>query len=293
MRWVEALRLQHWIKSGFCLAALFFHGNATEWRSWLAVLPVVLSFSLASSAGYLVNDLVNREEDRHHPRKKRRPIACGLLAPRSAWITVIILATAAFVLAFTVYGWGGVVWTVGGYYALSWLYSYLLRDLPLLDVVFLALGFVLRVAAGAFALQIVDPTVYPTLWLLGCTYFLALLIGFGKRKGEWFLLERTHRKLGETRKALRGYTPELLDVLTGCSAILAGGTYLAYCLDRPDRVPFILTAVPAMTGLMSYLRLAWRSTMVEVPERLILRSPILAGSVAAWLALVVVFTAMG
>ncbi len=290
--WVEALRLTHWIKSGFCLAAIFFHGSAMQLGAWLHVLPVVVCFSLVSSAGYLLNDIVNREEDRRHPRKKRRPIASGLLSIGRAWAAIVVLATGSFVVLWSFYGWGPVLWVVGGYYCLSWGYTFLLRGLPLLDVLFLALGFVARVAVGAYALNAHDETAYPTAWLLGCTYFLALLLGFGKRKGEWLLLEKVHREMGSTRKALRGYTSDLLDVLTGASAILAGGTYIAYCLDRPDRIPFVFTGIPALAGLMSYLRLAWRSTVVETPERLFLHSPLLVASVAVWLAMVAAFTAI-
>lgn len=284
--------MPHWIKSGFCLAAIFFHGSAFDLLAWYHVLPVVLCFSLISSAGYLLNDLVNREEDRRHPRKRSRPIASGQLSQREAIVALILFAVVAFALLAVMYGWGPVIWVVGAYYLLSWLYTFLLRDLPLLDVLFLASGFVARVAAGAYALQFYDATAYPTGWLLFCTYFLALLLGFGKRKGEWLLMERMRREMGVTRKALRGYTPDLLDTLTGCSALLAGGAYIAYCLDRPDRIPFVFTGVPALAGLMSYLRLAWRSTVVETPERLFLHSPALVASVAIWLAMVAAFTAL-
>ncbi|MFM1557692.1 MAG: UbiA prenyltransferase family protein [Roseibacillus sp.] len=290
--WLEAFRVQHWTKSGFCVAALFFHGSAFKVEAWLTVLPIVLCFSLVSSAVYLVNDIVNREEDRRHPRKRKRPIASGRIALRSAWVAVIILAGTALGLAWWFYHGGTVVWVLIGYYFLSWIYSFFLRSLPLIDVLVLALGFVARVAAGSYALQSYDLTAHPTVWLLSCTYCLALLLGFGKRKGEWLLLEKTHRELGVTRKALRGYTPDLLDVLTGCSALFAGGIYLAYCLNRPDRIPFVFSAIPALTGLMSYLRLAWRSTVVETPERLLLHSPGLVISLVAWLGMVAFFTAL-
>lgn len=181
---------------------------------------------------------------------------------------------------------------VGGYYVLSWLYSFFLRSVPVVDVLTLALGFAARVAAGAYALQTYDETAYPTGWLIGCTYFLALLLGFGKRKGESLLLERAHASMGETRRALQGYSATTLNVLTGCSAALAAGTYVAYCMTRPDRFPFVLTAAPAIVGLSSYLRLAWRSTLVETPERLFLHSPVLVGAVAVWLGMVAFFTAI-
>lgn len=289
--WLEALRCQHWIKSGFCLAALFFHGSALEFEAWLAVLPIVICFSLISSAVYLVNDIVNREEDRRHPRKRKRPIASGKISIPAAWRAVVVLAVSSVGLAWWFYDGGTVVWVLIGYYFLSWMYSFYLRDLPLLDVLVLAVGFVARVAAGSYALQSFDITAYPTGWLLTCTYCLALLLGFGKRKGEWLLMVRTQREMGITRKALRGYTSPLLDVLTGSSALFAGGIYITYCLFRPDRIPFIFTAIPAVTGLMSYVRLAWRSTVVEAPERLLLRSPALVISLVVWIALVAAFTA--
>ncbi len=292
-KWLVALRTQHWIKSGFCLAALFFHGSVLEPAAWMAVLPIALCFCLISSAVYLANDIVNRAEDRRHPRKCRRPIASGQISVRRAWLAIVLLAGGSLGFAWWFYGGGTVTGVLAGYYLLSWIYSYYLRGLPLLDVLVLATGFVARVAAGAYALQRFDPTAHPTGWLLSCTYFLALLLGFGKRKGEWLLLEKTHREMGITRRALRGYTADLLDVLTGCSALLAGVIYLAYCLNRPDRIPFVFTTLPALTGLMSYLRLAWRSTVVETPERLLLKSPGLVISLAIWILLVSWFTALG
>ncbi|MDP7106190.1 MAG: UbiA prenyltransferase family protein, partial [Roseibacillus sp.] len=234
-KWLVALRTQHWIKSGFCLTALFFHGSVLELAAWMAVLPIAFCFCLISSAVYLANDIVNRAEDRRHPRKCRRPIASGRISVRRAWLTIVLLAGGSLGFAWWFYGGGAVTGVLAGYYLLSWIYSYYLRGLPLLDVLVLATGFVARVAAGAYALQHFDPTAHPTGWLLSCTYFLALLLGFGKRKGEWLLLEKTHREMGITRRALRGYTADLLDVLTGCSALLAGAIYLAYCLNRPDR----------------------------------------------------------
>ena len=97
---------------------------------------------------------------------------------------------------------------------------------------------------------------------------------------------------GVTRRALRGYTTDLLNVLIGGSAMCAGFIYVAYCLSRPDRLPFVFTAVPALTGLASYLRLAWGSASVETPEYLLLRSRGLSISLVGWLSLVGWFTAI-
>ncbi len=291
-RWLVSLRVNHWTKSGFCLAALLFHGAVFDGSAWFAVLPAAICFCLVSSAVYLANDIFNRKEDRCHPDKRDRPIAAGHIAVRVAWVVVIVLVGTALGLSFVFYGGGSVTRVLIGYYLLSWLYSFCLRGLPLVDVLVIGLGFVARVAAGAFALQSFDFTAHPTGWLVGCTYFLALLLGFGKRKGEWLLMESSGMALGSTRRALRGYTAELLNVLIGCSALFAGSIYVAYCLSRSDRMPFILTAVPALWGLLSYLKLAWGSTSVETPEYLLLRSRSLLISLIGWLVLVGWFTAV-
>ncbi|NNM30690.1 MAG: UbiA family prenyltransferase [Akkermansiaceae bacterium] len=288
--WATALRVRHWIKSGFCLAALFFHGNAFDLAAWRAVLPMVAAFSLVSSAGYLLNDIVNRLEDRRHPRKRHRPIAAGLIGSGQAWIAIALLVTAGLAVGFSFYGPGKAMACVGGYLGLTAAYSLWLRGIPVVDVLAVAAGFAARVAAGSYALQSIYEDVYPTPWLLVCTYFLAMLIGFGKRKGEEALLVHEHQEFGPTRKALRGYRPRLLNFLTAGSAALAGGAYVMYCLQRPEPVPFVLSAIPAIMGLGSYLRLAWRSSLVEMPEFLLLRDPVLTGSVALWVLMVALFT---
>ena len=97
---------------------------------------------------------------------------------------------------------------------------------------------------------------------------------------------------GVTRRALRGYTTELLNVLISGSALCVGVIYVAYCFGRPDRMPFAFTAVPALAGLICYLKLAWDSTAVETPERLFLSSRGLLTSVLGWLLLVGLFTSV-
>lgn len=283
--WARALRPTHWIKSGFCLAALFFHGDGLNPEAWLRILPVAVSFALAASAGYLFNDLLNIGEDRRHPRKRHRPIASGRLSFGAVRLVIIVLAVLSLGLTAWIYGPGPTLGVLAGYLGITALYSLFFRQVPFVDVIVIGLGFVARVAAGAYALDLV-----PTVWLLACTYTLALLLGFGKRKGEWRCMERHHQAVGQTRRALQGYTEKMLDRAIGVSALLAGGAYAAYCLQRPDRVPFILTTVPVFMGLVAYLRFAWRSESVETPERLFLHSPLLLVAVAVWVGMVVAFS---
>lgn len=285
--WIKSIRPKHWVKNGFCLAALIFSGQAGDLASWWQLIPLLAGFCLLSSGGYLINDAVNVEEDACHPRKRLRPLAAGRLNKKSVIAVGVLLAVVGFSIMLWKYnGQPGLVgWspTVGlGYFILTVSYSLFLRELPLLDVLILGLGFIFRVVAGAFALDLV-----PTFWLLSCTYAVVLLIGFGKRQGEWRVIEHSHQQLGNTRKALTGYTPMVMNVMSIFCGLVAGGLYLAYCISRPDGIPFILTGIPVLTGLMSYLRLVWRSEQVDAPEDLLFKSPLLLGSVIVWVIMII------
>lgn len=285
--WIISIRPKHWIKSGFCIAALVFSGQAANINLWLLLLPVIVGFCMLSSASYLINDVINIEEDSCHPRKCFRPLAAGRLKKQSAIIVGVSLALLGFSLMYSAYGSedGLVRLTpfVGvSYFLVTILYSVYIRNWAFFDVLVLGLGFIFRVVAGAYALNLA-----PTLWLLSCTYLMVLLIGFGKRQGELNVIASIHEELGDTRKALKGYRSSVLKKLTYICALLAGGLYIAYCVWRPDRVPFILTAIPVLTGLLAYLKLVNKSQQVESPENLLFKEPVLLGSVMAWILLVI------
>lgn len=288
--WLHSMRPKHWVKNGFCLAALIFSGQANDLYRWLELGPLFVSFCLLSSAGYLLNDALNVDEDRKHPRKKNRPLAAGRLSKRSVVSVGGGLVVLALAVLFVLFGGkeGLVGWTpwVGlAYYLFTASYSFFIRGIPLFDVLFLGLGFVLRVVAGAFVLNL-----EPTIWLLSCTYAIVLLIGFGKRQGELRVLGHGGQELGDTRKALRSYTPGLLNALTGFCGLMAGALYFAYCMSRPDRVPFVFTGIPVLVGLISYMRLVCRSEQVDAPEELLLKSPVLLLAVISWVSLIIFFS---
>lgn len=278
--WVQMLRPNHWVKSGFCLAALFFGGRFLSVESWLLLAPLLVAISLLSSAGYIVNDCLNREEDRHHPRKRMRPIASGGIGVKVALFSAGGLITVSVFILKNAYGVGEVFFLATGYLILTCLYSVLFRSIPVLDVMTLSVGFVVRVLSGAYAIGLP-----PTWWLVGCTYSLALLLGFGKRRGELVLFRKRGENVGGTRKALKGYSFFLLDCLLAGCAFLCLATYIAFVVVR-GQFWLGLSIVPVSLGVSDYIRMAWRSEVVETPEALFLRSPILLASVGSWLACV-------
>jgi len=157
-----------------------------------------------------------------------------------------------------------------------------IRNYPIWDVLILGLGFLFRVVSGAFALNL-----QPTYWLLFCTYSFALLIGFGKRYGEWKNVSvHGEQNLGDTRRALKGYSPKLLrSIIVGCS-IVTGLVYVGYCFTRDNAMLFLLTSFPVLFGLFIYNKMMDHSQQVESPESLIFNKPSLLLSVLIWIILI-------
>lgn len=280
---LEAMRPRHWVKSGFCLAALFFSGSMTSLEAWGNVLPLLVVFSLISSAGYVVNDLWNLEEDRNHPRKRKRAIARGALSTKGALITVGVLYMGAIGLSFFMYGGTAGTWCVIGYVGLNLTYTFLLRRVPVLDVFAISFGFVLRVMGGAYVIGVA-----PSEWLMGLTYFLALLLGVGKRKGEIRFIDKSAGTVGSTRRSLGWYQGDFssVSIIVVASALFV--SYCLYCVVVQKGFPFIISAVPVGVALSSYVRAAGRSTEVEVPEQMLMKKSVILSAFCVWVVMVVV-----
>jgi 4-hydroxybenzoate polyprenyltransferase len=213
----RALRPRQWVKNGLLFIGILFSVDRGHPASdWLKVFGAFLIFCALASAIYLVNDVSDLEQDRLHPRKRKRPIAAGLVPVRAALIMAALLgavglaASAALGLKF---------FAVALFYAvLTVSYSFWLKHEVILDVMALAGCYVVRAAAGAIAIG-----VNVTPWLMVCTSLGALLVGLGKRRNELTTLEDA---VGH-RRALTGYTLPLLDQMI---TIAAAGTLLAYVL---------------------------------------------------------------
>lgn len=230
-------RPKQWTKSAFVAVGPFF-GGATSIDELWAVLLAMIAFALASSGCYVVNDLRDAHADRLHPRKRRRPIASGRISPATAKAFAMSLWAAA---AASVAGLALLLTTthalaLGGVLLLYVLnvtaYSLRLKHVPVLDVLSLALGFVLRVLGGCAAVGIT-----PSTWLLNVTLFLAMFLAFGKRLGE-------RRTLGDDASAARAvqgvYTDELLRMMVVVTAVAMLLTYAGYVQDNESRFVWIL-----------------------------------------------------
>ena len=201
----------------FVLAPATFAGGLTEPSTLAAAVVAAVAFCAAASAVYLFNDLVDRERDRRHPRKKLRPVASGALGVVPASVAAAILALVAC----------GAAWTLNGqttllvfvYLAVNLLYTVWLKEIVILDVMVLSSGYVIRVLAGAAAVGAAVSA-----WLILCTVFLALFMGFSKRRHELVLLTD---EAGEQRAVLTHYSPTFLDQMMN---VVTASTLLSYAL---------------------------------------------------------------
>ena len=261
------LRVKQWTKNAVVFAAFVFamgdrNQNLAAWELWKVCLAA-LAFSLVSSAVYVFNDWRDAPQDRAHPIKRHRPIAAGEVAPGPA------LGVAAVLLAV---GLGGawrlgieLLWVIAAYLVLQVVYTLGLKRIPLVDVIVIAFGFVLRALAGAVVIHVpISP------WLLLCTLFLALFLGLCKRRHEKVNLVGI-----STREALDGYDERLLDMLI---TMTSGASLVCYSIYTlwPETVAKFGTSWMGATipfvifGLFRYMDLVYRQDKGDRPEHILL-----------------------
>lgn len=219
---IKTGRPQEWIKNLFVFAGLLFSGKFNDPHAVLEATLTFAAFCAISSAGYYVNDLVDVELDRKHPKKRFRPLAAGELSERAAMTIAPALAAIAIAL-----GFGAVGWEVGlmvvGYGAAQMAYSLGLKQIVIVDVMTLAGLFILRVAAGAVAVD-----AHASEWLLLCTGMFALFLGFTKRRQE--AVSELHEGTS-SRPVLEHYSLPFLDQMV---ALVTTGTVISYSIYAVD-----------------------------------------------------------
>jgi len=278
---LELLRPQQWIKNAFVLVGLVF-GHA--WRDPAmvnAVLLATLAFCLASGAVYAFNDARDAARDREHPDKRTRPVARGAVSPGEAHALSAVAAIVALALAAWV-GWRAVA-IVAAYLVLSATYTVWLKHIPVLDVVAIAAGFMLRLLAGTLGVGI-----EPSKWLLACGFLLTLFLGFAKRRAE---IARLADDAGQHRAVLEDYSIGFLDKAIMLCAAGMIAAYAWYTLAAETALihgtgSLALTLPWVLLGTGRYLyRLRLRGGGGDPAEEL-LRDPLMALSVAGWIATV-------
>lgn len=281
---IKTMRPRQWTKNAFIFAALIFDKQLFIIESFSRTLAGVILFCLISSSVYILNDIVDVEADRQHPEKKNRPIPSGKLPIRVAWILLIVLVVVTFILAGLLSPAFEAV--IISYFIINIAYSKWLKHIPILDVLIIASGFVLRVHAGVTLIEVerFSP------WLYVLITLLSLFLGFGKRRAELALLEDG---AGSHRKVLEGYTLPLLDQYI---MIVSGTTIVAYSLytfsapNLPENHSMMLTIPFVIYSIFRYLYLIQVKHAGGTPEEILLSDRPFQLSMILWgLAVLAVF----
>jgi 4-hydroxybenzoate polyprenyltransferase len=269
---LRALRPKQWAKNVFLFAAIIFSLKFTDPNAWLQTILGAISFSLLASTGYIFNDARDVEADRKHPKKRLRPIASGALPLNVAYALMALVFSAGVVLALTLSPQFLLVALL--YFTTTISYSFYFKHIVILDVMFLAACYLWRAAAGAVAIEV---SISP--WLLTCTAFIALFLGFNKRRGELLMLSERGVE-GVTRKNLRQYTQNLIIEF---QAITTSGTIISYALYTVlgSPTPWMLLTLPyVMYGIFRYIYLVTVHAEGDAPDETLLKDkPILATGV--------------
>jgi 4-hydroxybenzoate polyprenyltransferase len=273
---LRAMRPRQWAKNVFVFAALVFDEQLVRPEPLVRIMVGFAMLCLISSSVYLVNDVADVEADRRHPVKRTRPIAAGELAIPVAAAAAGLLAAISLLISFALGNSFG--WIVAGYFGLNLLYSLWLKHAAIIDVLIIAAGFVLRVAAGVSLIQVsrFSP------WLYVCTTLLALIIGFGKRRAELLLLAEG---ANSHRRVLDGYNVELLDqliVVVSATTIMAYSLYTFSAENLPANHLMMLTIPFVLYGIFRYLRLIHVENIGGAPEELILTDRPLLINLLLW-----------
>jgi 4-hydroxybenzoate polyprenyltransferase len=280
---LKEMRPRQWSKNGIVFMALIFSVNQDwlpekigTWDHLVArALITALCFCAVSGAEYMINDLKDRESDRMHPTKRRRPIAAGLVGPREAVIWAACLAAGGIIVAFLVDWRTGAVMV--GYLSLMLAYTAFLKYQVILDVMTIAAGFVLRALAGAYAIDV--PT---SPWLYVVTALGALFLAITKRRAEVSLLQGDATN---HRATLEHYTPALLDQMT---AMVTASTIIAYALytftaeNLPANHMMMITIPFVGYGIFRYLFLSLNGDEGGSPEEVLLKDKPLIVTILAW-----------
>lgn len=288
---LRLMRPHHWPKNAFLFAGLMFAEQHRLFDPAMIARTIVgfAMFCVASSIAYIINDILDAPQDRLHPEKRNRPIASGQVPVSAAVVLAVILSVGVLVGSFVLSPPFCVVIVV--YLIMNILYTLWLKHRCLIDVMIIALGFVLRALAGV--LLIVVP-ISP--WLLVCTFTLCLFLGFGKRRCELAVMtdiESAHNH----RRVLAFYSPELLSHLLSISAGVAILSFLLYTMDEQTIAKFgsnylVYTTPLVMYGVFRFAMLV-QSGAVHGPVDIIIKDHPFQATVVLWTMAAVVIVHYG
>ncbi len=275
---VTLLRPHQWIKNAFVAAPLFFTPQALSWANLVDVILGVACFSAMASAIYILNDWRDRDVDRLHPTKRLRPLAAGTISPVAAATAALVLALGSAAVSLLILPHGFSI-VLGLYVAQNLAYNLWLKQVSILDVLCIAIGFVLRIYAGGALIGVT-----PTVWIVACTLLLALFLAFAKRRDDLVLgVDDEHRL------SLTGYNLPFIDASLAIVLAALVVSYLLYT-TQPENMArlhsdkLFLTAPFVIAGVLRYLQVTLVEHRSGSPTRLALTDRFLLLTILGWIA---------
>lgn len=279
MAWWRLLRPYQWVKNVFIFAGVVFARRLDDPHAVLLTVLGFACFCLASSAVYVLNDIHDREEDRLHPRKCKRPIASGEISVTTAGLIALVCVALAL---------GGGWWLgmrfgliVAAYLVLQVIYTFAFKHMVLLDVMAISMGFVLRAISGAVLIGVAFSP-----WLVICTFALCLFMGFSKRRCELNAMSTVTVAAGKHRRTLDLYTTDLLNHMTTLTAGLTLVCFMLYTVDQRTIAEFgsnyLLFTVPIVVYAIFRFALLVEHGEVDGPTDVVLRDRSFQAAIVLW-----------
>lgn len=261
--YIILLRPKHWMKNSFAFTALIFSNNLGRFDLWIRVIETFLILNFLSSAVYIVNDIVDRERDKFNSKKRNRPITAGRINITTALFLSIVILLSTLYFSFLLDKRLFLLAVL--YFLIMMFYTFYLKNKVIVDVFCISMGFVIRVVAGAFVINVL-----PSKWLIMCTFFLAVFLGFSKRRYEYVTLSKD---MCNHRSVLKFYNVNFLDQMNMIAMCMVVVCYLLYTV-APETVARFNTQTLAFStifvvfGLFRYLFLVHKKSKGSPVETL-------------------------
>jgi decaprenyl-phosphate phosphoribosyltransferase len=276
--YLKLLRPKDWAKNLFLFIPIFFSGELFHWDIYPKLIFGFIAFCCAASSIYIINDYRDIEDDKKHPVKSKRPLASGEVSKTLAIIICILLIIAAFVIAYFIRE--KFLFVLSIYFLINLAYSFGLKNIAILDIIILAIGFVLRIKAGAVIAHIGISE-----WLNIMVFLLALFMAIGKRRDD-VLLKLSYGT--DMRKAVKGYNLELLNVVLAliCSVIVVA--YFMYTmspevLKRLGTYRLYYTCLFVLAGIMRYLQIIFVQASSGSPTKILYKDRFIQIILLLWI----------
>jgi decaprenyl-phosphate phosphoribosyltransferase len=278
LEYVKLARPHQYVKNGFIWLPLFFGYKLSDPLALFNTFCAFCAFSFAASAIYVLNDIKDVDEDRQHPRKKNRPIASGKVNPQNAVSFMLLLIGTSLSMTMALLPKTFMLIVIA-YLLINFAYSFYLKHIAIIDVVCIAIGFVLRVLAGGVVSGVpVSP------WIIIMTFLLAIFLALGKRRHDLVIVEHG----SNTRKCLNGYNLEFVSFSMAIMTAVVIIVYFLYCLS-PEVIQkhktndLYYTGIWVIVGLLRYLQLTFVEGKSDSPTLTLIHDPILWTVIGGWI----------